>query len=296
MYARALALAEAVNRHTNLEITVEATGGSPALISAVTDEIMDIAGPNDITLTTDRYYGTGRFADNKNQNIRVLIALGGIYFSYVTRYDSGIKTLADLKGKTVPRYTASDWHFFNLLIEEFYGLNPGVDFEEIARAENSVALDDLIMGRIDAMQVSANSRFLLPMQEAIGKIRFLPLPSDQVSQLKAKYPDRMRARFPAVITPTFLRGIEMDGPIDVVSSFNTLITNPQLDEDVAYTIVKTLLEYQKEYQETVIDYTLDTAAFVPDIPFHPGAVRAFEEAGLWTDAMEKRQQELIAAE
>lgn len=88
----------------------------------------------------------------------------------------------------------------------------------------------------------------------------------------------------------------MDGPIDVVSSFNTLITNPQLDEDVAYTIVKTLLEYQKEYQETVIDYTLDMAAFVPDIPFHPGAIRAFKEAGLWTDAMEKRQQELIAAE
>ena len=75
-----------------------------------------------------------------------------------------------------------------------------------------------------------------------------------------------------------------------------LITNTDLSDDVAYTIVKIMLDHYQEYQEIVTDYTVETSVVVPAVPFHPAAVEVFKEQKLWTNDMEKAQQALLAAE
>jgi hypothetical protein len=295
MYTRAIKLAEILNRHANMSVTVESTAGTPALLSAVTNEIADIGGPNEIGTTTENYTGKLRWKGKPSKNIRGLIALGFIYYTYIARPGSGITSIADLKGQTVPTYTASSWGFFNEVLKE-YGIDPAKDLNQVERAGNAAAQEDLIMGRFNAAQESANVRALLPIQEAWGKIVWLPMEADKVLAAKAKNPELMRPRYPVNITPEFMKSIKMPGPVPGIATPNMLITNTKLSFDVAYTIVKTMLDQHKEYKKTVIDFSPAVAAVVPAFPFHPGAVKAFQEAGLWTDEMDKAQKALLASE
>ena len=82
----------------------------------------------------------------------------------------------------------------------------------------------------------------------------------------------------------------------VIVSPLMLITNKNLSDDKAYNITKVMLEHYSEYKAQNRTATRETAALVPEVPYHPGAIKAFKEAGLWTDEMDKAQQALLAAE
>lgn len=68
---------------------------------------------------------------------------------------------------------------------------------------------------------------------------------------------------------------------------------------VVYTIVKTLTENQKELEPIHSDlkhWTLQTTgerAGDAGVPFHNGAIRYLKEKGVWTDRLDKVQQELL---
>lgn len=295
MYGLSVVVAKILNENTHLEVTVESTSGVPAILQAVTDGIMEMAGPNDVGPTGDNYRGAGDWQGQPHKNLRLLIGLGGIYFSYITKSASGIKNIPELKGKRVPYYTRGrgNWVFFDAVLTA-YGLKPRTDVKEVRLGNDAEAVEDLIMGRVAAMQVAANSRKLLPLQQAVGKIVFLPIEREKILQAKVAQPELMKARYPTLLTPEYLAGIKMSGPVPAVIAPIALTSSTALPDAVAYTIAKTILDHYKDYQASASDFTLENAAFVPEVPFHPGSIKAFKELGLWTDEMERAQQALLA--
>jgi len=67
---------------------------------------------------------------------------------------------------------------------------------------------------------------------------------------------------------------------------------------VAYQIVKTLWEHDKELGAIHVrlkDWTNDRfVSSKATVPYHPGAVKFYQEMGVWTGDMAKLQQNLLA--
>jgi TRAP-type uncharacterized transport system substrate-binding protein len=152
------------------------------------------------------------------------------------------------------------------------------------------------MGRIDGIPIVGGARLLLPLQEAINRIVFLPLEREKVIKAREADPQGMLCRWPGILKPEIVPGITMDGPVETLMSHTTLFGSKDLPNDIAYTITKTMVEHEKEYKAASHDQSVNIGAFVPTIPFHPGSVKAFKELGLWTDEIEEAQQALLSEE
>ena len=81
---------------------------------------------------------------------------------------------------------------------------------------------------------------------------------------------------------------------------NYLVSRTDVSDDVVYAVVEALWDNYQELGEIHPGLRLWTSdRFVIDdflVPYHDGAIRFYKEQGLWTDAMEALQQELLALE
>jgi len=301
MYTYSIKCAQILNKYSNLNVTVESTAGTPTTIEGVFSGLMEFGGPGDIGPVTFAYQGKADWEGKPNKNLRLLANLGGWYQNWITNQDTGIKTVSDLRGKVIPYYTRgrANWVYLDAMMM-VYGLDPRKDFTEIEIGGTSEARDDLIMGRIDAQVMGTASRNLLPIQEAIGKIVFVPFDRDKIIEARQKYPEMMVGKFPGVVTPEYLAGIQVDNAFDAIVSPRMLYTAKDKPDEIAYTIVKTMIEHDAEYRQVITDFTPENAALkgwgVPQVPWHPGAVKAFKELGLWDEEKEQAQKALLAAE
>ena len=72
-----------------------------------------------------------------------------------------------------------------------------------------------------------------------------------------------------------------DVPVLCVS--NLLIANPKLDEKIAYSIVKVIMEYKADLvivHKEAEKITPQSAVVGSPIPYHPGAIKFFKEKGM----------------
>ena len=80
-------------------------------------------------------------------------------------------------------------------------------------------------------------------------------------------------------------------------SLNTyVLTRPDVADDVAYKVAKSLFDNNKElasYHGTAGSWTAERAVQNPALPFHPGVIRYFKEKGSWNDALEAKQKSLL---
>lgn len=296
MYGYSVAVSKILSRYSHLALTVETTSGVPPIIQGVAGGVMELGGPIDLTNIVSAYRGLADWRGKPQKNLRLLVTGGALFRTYITSAGSGIKTIPDLRGKTVPYYTSghAQWAAFDPIMRA-YGLDPRKDLKEVKVASDTDAHRDLQMGRMDAVASAVSSREWATLQESIGKLVLLPLDKDKVLKAKADDPEAMIARYPAVVEPSMFPGLKF-AATPVMASPLILITNTNLSDDVAYTITKVMLEHYSEYRSQNLTATRETAALVPEVPYHPGAIKAFKEAGLWTDEMDKAQRALLAAQ
>lgn len=87
--------------------------------------------------------------------------------------------------------------------------------------------------------------------------------------------------------------------IPILGTPTLLWTTAELNDDVAYNIVKTLIEYQEELasmHKDLKDWTLDTAVQPVLVPYHPEAIKYYREKGVWSEQMEQEQQRLLGTQ
>jgi len=72
-----------------------------------------------------------------------------------------------------------------------------------------------------------------------------------------------------------------DVPVLCVS--NLLIANPRLEEKMAYSIVKVIMEHRSDWvivHKEAEKITPQSAVVGSPIPYHPGAIKYYQEKGL----------------
>ncbi len=75
-----------------------------------------------------------------------------------------------------------------------------------------------------------------------------------------------------------------------------MISRPELEETLAYSIVKAVYDHQEEfwsYYAGARSWNLENTIAMWALPYHPGAIKYYKEKGIWKGDMDARQSRLL---
>jgi TRAP transporter TAXI family solute receptor len=207
-----------------------------------------------------------------------LRTIGAIYPNYiqlVATKDSGITTLADLKGKSLSVGAPKSGTELNTRAI----LNAaGMSYKDLGKVE--------YLPFAESVDLMKNRQLGATLQSAglgVASIRDLATSSDVVVVAVPKaVVDKIGPPFVAVNIPAnTYRGQDKDVPTAAV--INYLVTHSGMSDDVVYQMTKQVFENLPELvsaHAAAKDIKLEAAAKDSPIPLHPGAEKYFREKGL----------------
>ena len=268
------AMAEILNKAIpGMNASAQSTGATVANINMLKEGSVDLAiVQNDIT-----YYavnGTEMFKDKKVENLRGIAALYPETCQIVTLESTGIKSVADLKGKRVAVGAAGSGAEANARqILEAYGITyDDIDEQFLSFGEAASALKD---GNVDAAFVTAG--FPTAAVQDItsqNKVRLLPIEADKADALIAKYPFYTKTKIPAGTYAGF------DEEVPGISVMAMLVATDKVDEKLGYDITKALFDNIEKLQaahSAAKQITKESAKDGMSIGLNAGAERYYKE-------------------
>lgn len=227
-----------------------------------------------------------KFKESPAKDLRMLWAMYPNFLHLVTKSDSGIKSLADLKGKRVSTGAPnSGTEVEAFLVLEAAGISPK-DFTKHERLGAAESAEALAAGTIDAyfwsggLPTASITELSTTLSRKGSKMELILLSPDDpiVKKLLNDFPGVMEAN----TIPKDVYGTEKDVP--TLAFWNLFLCSASLPEQVAYTVTKTLFENLKTLHESVKaskDTSVEnTVKFTKGIiPTHEGALKYFKEVG-----------------
>lgn len=288
-------IAKVVGDHSDVRISVRPFAGPDAYLPMLDSGEMNLAAVSAFSVW-ESYNGVGVQGDTL-KNLRILRSgAGSLYVGLIARADSGIHTVAELKGKR--------------LAGSFGGHSAVTRSLDAALSAAGISLDDvtqvpvvgivdginaLVAGRVDATWVSYGQPQVREAHSQIG-VRYLPLPDGD----KALAIMREKA-FPGVQIKTVSAnpsiGVEKAIPLMTYDSY--LVASEDMDPAVVKALLDALWENEGQLtsiQRALSGFTNDEAVTsVPVAPYLPAAADFYKQKGVWTPEAEKAQAELAAA-
>jgi len=269
------AIGEAVQKEIPGVTMAVAPGGGVANVEAVELGKCEIGFSNSSS-GVDAVYGRPPFKQ-KMTNMRQLANLYPQYFQMVVQEDSGIKSVADLKGKRIsPGPKGHTGEFAATQVLEIYGLS----YKDMSKV-NHVGYNDAVVlmkdghcdGWLLCTTVPASSIMDLA---STRKIRLLVLPEDKIKEMQKLNAGYIRR----VIPKGTYQGVDYD--VQGFGFFTHLIISAKLPDDLVYKITKTMVNNLPRFANVVKDMkgvTAEDLALDIGIPFHPGALKYYKEVG-----------------
>ena len=260
----------------NMNVTAQATGASAenlrlinkgeAEYAIVQNDVMDYA-----------YNGTDLFAGEKLANIMTIGTLYPEVVQIAVSKDSGIKSVADFKGKRISVGDAGSGVEFNAKqIMEGYGLT----FDDIKKSNLSFkeSAEGIQNGTLDGCFVTAGvpNAALQELAFTAG-LTLVPVDGEAAKKICEKYGYYTQTTIPG---GTY-KGTDDDTPALAIKA--TLAVNSKLDEQTVYEMTKALFENLNELATAHAkgkEVSAKAAVTGVSVPFHPGAKKYFKEIGL----------------
>jgi TRAP transporter TAXI family solute receptor len=238
------------------------------------------AGQIELGMTTmgvalQAWEGSGDWTKGKKHNaVRALFPMYDTPFQCIALKKSGVTKLADLNGKTIgvgPK-AGTPGTYYPLMME---ALNIKVTVRFGQANDMAGQLGD---GIIDAFCFAAGLPIAAFTQiETSAESVFFTFTDAEIATLKQKMPELSDAVIPKSTYKS------QAGDQKTVGVYNFGIASKDLPNDVAYNVVKAVLENNARMvaghsaaKETVIE-NVNRNAF---LPFHPGAVKYYQEKGI----------------
>ncbi len=293
-------IASVVSKNSDVRLTVKPFNGISGWGPSLDKGDIDLGSATSPELAW-AFKGEQGFEPMKN--IRLLVRGNYIPTSgFVVREDSGIKSNADLKGKRISSdYPGSASAV--MLLEAVLAAN-GLSWDDVKKVPTTslaAGMEALQNNRLDATYAMAPSTPVVQeVNNSIPLKSFSILDGVKPSEID-KVPEDVIKEFTSRVPGTRLAVVKPSGyikeetvgveyPLQVVSSAH-------LSDDTVYLLLETLWAHYKELhpvhawlQSWTPEQMFDTN---PTVPYHPGAVKFFKDKGLWTDEVDKIQQELM---
>jgi len=269
------AIADAIQKEIPGVTLTVAPGGGVANVEGVEFGKCDIGFSNSSS-GVDAIYGRPPFKQ-KIVNMRQLANLYPQYFQIVVLEDTGIKSVADLKGKRIsPGPKGHTGEFAATQVLEIYGLS----YKDMSKVHHVGYSDTVALmkdGHCDGWLLCTTIPAASIMDLASSrKIRLISLPDDKIKAMQ-----KLNAGYIRRLVPKgTYQGVDYD--VHGFGFFTHLVISAKLSEDLVYNITKTLVKNLPRYGDVVKEMkgvTPKDLALDIGIPFHPGALKYFKEIG-----------------
>lgn len=267
-------LASLISESLGVNASAEVTGGP------VQNATLVETGDHQIGLVTmgpayEAWNGQSELAPGvEHRNLRALFPMYQTPFQAVALQSSGINDVADLAGKRVSvgpagGTAATYWpRFFEII-----GVEP-----QISYAGASDATGQVKDGLIDTFAFAAGLPISAFAQIAAeNPVNIFSFTEEQQQQILAERPELAAFEIPGGTYQGF------PDAQHTVALWNFAVTHAEMPEELAYEITKLVMENNERMlqvhssaAETVAE-NVDKNSF---LPYHPGAVRYFEEVGV----------------
>lgn len=228
----------------------------------------------------DATSGADKFKD-KPIDIRTLLILYPNQMHVATVESTGIKTMADLKGKRISTGSpgsATEVMAFRLLEAADIDLNKDIKRERLSVVESVNAVKDR---KIDAFFWVGGlpTAAVTDLANSPGMKIVMIDTAAEVPAMNKKYGNLY---FLSVITKQTYSGMAKDNNVAAVA--NLLVVSASMSNDEAYKIVKAIFDNQLDLVRSHAEYRnvkLDAQkASATPIAYHPGALKYFKEKGI----------------
>jgi uncharacterized protein len=290
-YTLVVGAGEVITKHSKINVTVEALGGSSANVFGLGAEKIEFALANSYAAYTG-YNGTAPF--KKPVDVRLMLQSDSSNRYLVVTKRSGIKTPKDLEGKTfvAQRRALPELEIVMDAYVKYFNLDKS-KIRYVATTTTNEVLDVLRTGSVHGaiMPFSEGAAHIEePMRD--GVIDFFYITREQR--------DGILKLLPGVFYPNVIEkkdGFTNQQRDAYMVALNTyVLTRPGVPEETVYRVAKAIFENPKElasYHANAGLWTAERALQNPGLPYHPGVIRYFREKGLWTPVLEAKQNELL---
>ena len=229
--------------------------------------------------------GTEWFSGSVNEKLRVVGLVMPIKEAIFVRADSGIKTVADLKGKPmVDGYTAQ-----NTILPQLDAIYATAG---LSRSDMTPVQVPSVVGGADAFISGDSVGFIFAhgagkvreADAAVGGIRALGVPDtpEAVAAIKKHWKSGYVVKMePGPANPGVLE------PGTFIAYPQLVFTNADVDEETVYKLTKVLYESKDSMKAAFPPFAaFDPKEMVGETApgeYHPGAIRFYKEAGLWKE-------------
>jgi hypothetical protein len=272
-------IANAVSQPGKIIATAQASNGSLANVNGVASGAME-AGFTQSDVATWAYTGTGAFEGKpKVGELRMIANLYPESIHLVVKKGSGIRSVADLKGKRVALDEPGSGTLINArMVLAAYGIKESDIRPDYIKPNQ--AGDKLKDGSLDAFFFvgGAPAGAIAELASSGVGIELVPLTGGPA--------DALRKQNPYFAVDSIAANTYKDvAAVQTLAVGAQLVTSAKVSTETVYEITKAM--YSEQSQKTLAAghakgkfITRDNAVKGVGIPFHPGAEKFYKEAGL----------------
>ena len=223
------------------------------------------------------FKGIKQFESGALGNLRALGALYPETVQLITRADSGINSVRDLKGKLISSGAPGSGQF--QLVTDLLRVH-GMTRDDVREDSSSFAqaVDKLKDGNLHATLITAGVPTSAVTDFALGHdLKVIPLQGAEIEELLKEQPFYTKVELPA----NSYRG--QTEAVPTLAVMAVWATHDGVSADLAYEVTKALYENVEIMGQVHVqgkNISLQTALAVGGVPLHDGAKRYFAEKGI----------------
>jgi TRAP transporter TAXI family solute receptor len=291
VYAVAAGLAKVLQEKQSVRTTIRPFSGSSVYLPLLQRGEMALG----LNISIDAYVAYNGLPpyDAPMRNLRLLGMMFPLPIMYMVAANSDLRRVEDLRGRPVVITFRA-----NAALEQLHtailatgGLTPA-DVSPVTVAGLPEAMRMLTEGRAEAVPTGLNTALTLQVNSSLsGGIRYITMGRDE-----ARLAEGMPGSSVITVSPE-AGSVGIGEPTRVAGILDYLNTGVHRSDEQAYQIIKTIHESWEMLRRDYVQMRSTPAEAVAPadnvIPYHPGAVRYYKEAGLWTDEHERNQARLL---
>ncbi len=282
-YSMGAALAKVMTKETDNQYRLAPFAGSSTYIPMINSGRIAYGFANGGEATF-AHQGIENFDKRPNENLRLVGVAISTQTSFAVATDSDIKSIEDLKGKRLGSgyNSGRTFHYYSKAALSSSGMTMD-DVKKVPVPSFVKAVGALSEGRVDAA--------LIPMNVGVGKKamammdngwRYLSL--NNTEQAKKAVNENLPSARIVALTPNKNRTGVTEKPTNMIEVDFYILTGTHVSDENVYNLVKSMITHKSSLGRAFGAFKRfdpEKMAQTNPVPYHPGAIKAYKELGLW---------------